>query len=345
LEITDGSKVLIVGSFGRKTGPLEESYAKAFESLGHFTVRFDLERAIDRNCRLGTLGRRLNRYIPVEAWIRKANRELVVMALREKPSIIIVSGQNPVRGGALAQIAAAGKVKIILLWPDTLLNVSDSLIAALPMYDMVACYGHSSCLIFRRLGAISVEWIPLAGDPFLHPLRNAPGRENYECDVSFVGNWRPEREVALTEIGKMEGIQMKIWGGNSWRRFAKTNPVIMNAWQRRPLYGKEFSDAVAASKINLNIIDDTNFPSANMRFFEIPCAGGLEVCSPCPEMESEFEHGDTIFYYRRQEELRDLIPMLLKDDRLRADVAGRSHRKVLERHTYNNRISKILSAL
>jgi len=342
-----GMKVMIAGNFASNRGGLEESYAKAFESLGCPVVRFEFGRAVSRSCRLGRFGRTFNRFVPVESWLRKANRELVVAALKEKPSMVIVAGQNPVTGGGLAQIAAALAAKRILLWPDTLLNVSDSLISALPMYDLVACYGRLPCAIFGKLGAGAVEWVPLAGDPVLHPslVTGNPRPSDYSCDVSFVGTWRPEREEALAAICAIPEIRVKIWGDGNWKRFAGKNPMIMKAWQGKGLYGAEFSAAVAGSKINLNVIDDTNYPSANMRFFEIPCAGGLEVSSPCPEMEPEFRDGETIFYYRKVKELPELIVKLLGDDKLRADVTRRAHEKILSGHTYRHRADKILTAL
>ena len=116
----------------------------------------------------------------------------------------------------------------------------------------------------------------------------------------------------------------------------------MKAWQGRALRGAEFAKAVASSKINLNIIDQTNYPAANMRFFEIPCAGGLQLCSPCPEMEHEFKHAETLFYYRDEGELSNQIRRLLDDGDLRERVRPAAHKKVMEKHTYSHRAKQIL---
>jgi spore maturation protein CgeB len=136
-------------------------------------------------------------------------------------------------------------------------------------------------------------------------------------------------------------FDLKIWGPD-WGRRCKNNLGIMNVWQGRALRGSEFAKAVASSKINLNIIDPTNYPAANMRFFEIPCAGGMQVCSPCPEMEQEFKNGETIFYYRSVSELSDQIRSLLDNSELRERVKHAAHRKVMEKHTYLHRVKQIL---
>jgi spore maturation protein CgeB len=117
----------------------------------------------------------------------------------------------------------------------------------------------------------------------------------------------------------------------------------MKAWQRRALRGREFAKASASSKVNLNIIDQTNYPAANMRFFEVLCAGGLQLCSPCPEMEHEFKHEETVFYYRHESGLSDQIRRLLDDSELRGKVKQAAHRKVMEKHTYLHRAKQILS--
>jgi hypothetical protein len=336
-------KILLVGSFSSWEGPLEESYARAFEILGAQIVRFDLGKRIDHYSCFGRVGRILNRFLSVEAWIRKANREVVLAVLEEKPDFVIISGQSPVQPGALAQIATMSNAKLILLWPDTLVNISTYIIMSLPLYDLVVSYGQQACSIFERLGARQAKWVPLAGDPELHPI--VEELTTFVCDVSFVGNWRPERERVLSLLCTMPDIKFKIWGEVDWKRFAGKNSAIMRAWQGKGVFGKKFAQVVGSSKINLNIIDHTNFPSANMRFFEIPCVGGLQVCSLCPEMENKFKHGETIFYYRKLEELPDMIRSLLNNDSLRKQVAQKAHAMVLSEHTYKHRAQQILELL
>lgn len=334
-------KILLIGNFSSWEGVLEESYVRAFEFLGAQVVRFDLAKHIDRHSRLGWIGRTLNSFLPIEQWILRANRELVIAVLEERPDFVIVSGQSQVQPGSLAQIASMSKAKLILLWPDTLVNLSSQIIISLPLYDLVASYGKQASSIFERLGAHRAAWVPLAGDPELHPVVEESA--DLACDLSFVGNWRAEREHVLSLLCAMPDIKVKIWGGADWKRFAGKNPSIMRAWQGKCATGKEFAEVVRSSKINLNIIDSTNFPSANMRFFEIPCAGGLQLCSPCQEMEGQFKDGETIFYYRKPEELPDLVRSLLSNAPLCKQVAQKAHAMVLSEHTYKHRAQQIIA--
>jgi spore maturation protein CgeB len=333
-------KVLIVSESFALPGCLETSYRRAFESLGIEVKVFALSAAIKRYRRFGRIGQLLEQVASIESWIRKANRELVIWCQKEKPDLIVVVGGARITFGALAQVKSATGARTTLIWPDTLLNLNERAAVCLPLYDLVASYSAAAVKTFIQWGAKRVEWIPLGGDPHLYLNAGQKSPPNYECDVLFVGNWRPEREEVLDYVGKMKGVRLKIWGGNYWRRDARS-PVVRAAWQGQPLYAPDFAFAVRAAKININVIDETNYPAANMRFFEIPCAGGLQLSSKCPEMEEEFKEGETIFYYERLEELPEIIGSLLADDNLRQSVADAAQKKIFQRHTYRHRAEKI----
>ena len=338
-------KVLLVGSFG--PGGLEHSYEVAFRDLECEVQVFDIAASINGHCRLGKVGRFFNEFVPIEPWIRKANRELALLARRFRPDLLIVFGQSRVRAGALAQIRSSVPTRMAFIWPDTLVNLSEETIAALPLYDLAASYGREAVIPLQLLGARRVEWVPLAGDPHMHlvGLLTASDRQEYGADISFVGGWCPEREGAIRLIlSEFQNKEIKIWGP-AWGRRCRGKRNIVKAWQGRPLYGGEFAKVLAASRISLNVIDDTNYPAANMRFFEIAMAGGLQVCSSCPDMENEFKHGKTIFYYHSLSKLVDLVRLLLADDPLRQQVAQNAHKLVMSRHTYRNRAQKIMELI
>lgn len=335
------SRVLLLGY----TEPhrLEQSYRSAFETLGCVVCLWDVAAAAQRYARLGPYGRMLNRFLPVESWERKANREMVLKAADWQPDIIVVVGNCPVQPGALAQAQILTNARLIHIWPDTLANLSANRLMCLPVYDIVATYCQVTVPYFEKLGARHVIWLPLAGDPCLHALHGEHATRDSPAvaDVAFIGGWRPEREAVLTRLGDFD---LKIWGPD-WGARCKGNHVIERAWQGRAVYGAEFARLVACSKSNLNIIDPTNYPAANMRFFEIPVAGGLQVSSSCPEMEEEFKHGEHIYYYKHVDELPGLLQSILNDERRAKDVASAAHAKVMAGHTYVDRARSILEEI
>jgi spore maturation protein CgeB len=333
-----GSRVLLVGHFA--SGSLERSYWSAFEALGCQVSGFDVLNVLDRYTRLGVAGRLFNQFVPVEPWVRKMGRELVVTAMRIKPALVVTFGHYPFRPGPLAQLKISTNSRLVHVWPDTLVNWHSDLTACLSLYDLIAGISYSALPAFKQLGARKTAWVPLAGDPTLHGS-TPPVSSSVSADIAFIGGWRPEREEALSCL---EGFDLKIWGPD-WGRRCKNNRVIQTAWQGGSAWGSEFARIVVSAKINLNVIDPTNYPAANMRFFEIPMAGGFQICSHCPEMEDIFCHGEHLLYYQQKEELPDLIRMFLHDEPQRREVAVAAHEKVMAAHLYQHRAQAILNEL
>jgi spore maturation protein CgeB len=331
-------EILIVGSAAM--GSLESSYGKAFSELGWAVSFWDPVQVTNRYVLGGRLGRMVSSFIRVEPWLMKANRQLVIDVMRLRPRLILTFTHPHLLPGALAQIRAAVDVTLLQIWPDTMSNWGATLSPNLPLYDLVATYSQATVPILKSMGARQVTWLPLAGDPELHPS-DTSYRSDLAAEVSFIGGWRPEREAVLSQL---QNFDLKIWGPE-WGRRCRNNQAITKAWEGRALRGVEFAQAVQGSKINLNIIDPTNYPAANMRFFEIPTAGGLQVCSSCHEMEAEFRHGEQIFYFHNQAELPELLRALLSDEALRTKVATAAHAEVLARHTYTHRAQRLLELL
>src|SRR5215471_12412224 len=194
-------RIMLVGT-PANTCTLESSYKSALDSLGHEVLGFDMPLAIRRSCRFGRVGREFNRYLPVDAWTKKANRSMVTTAIDFAPDMVIICGSSLVYPGALAQVRASIGSYLVLLWPDTLLNLGIHSIACLPLYDLVATYSKSTVEGLRTMGARSIKWVPLGGDPLLHSPAPLTGSESakYRADVSFIGGWRPEREKVLSEF-------------------------------------------------------------------------------------------------------------------------------------------------
>jgi spore maturation protein CgeB len=337
-------RLMLVGQFS--AGALERSYQRAFRQAGCEVEIFDMNQAVGRNVRFGRWGEKWNRFLPVEPWITKANRELVLAAQSFGPDVLVVVGQNPVRAGALAQIRATHPpVRTALIWPDSMVFLGGGTLLCLPLYDLVATYSSATVPVFDRLGAAAVAWIPLAADPEMHSPVALTGADDDRADVGFIGQWRPERESALDQLIRAKpDLRIKIWGLDWGRRCHRRSPV-RKAWQGHSVFHEDFASAVAGCKINLNVIDPTNYPAANMRFFEIAVAGGAQVSSRCPEMETIFRPGETVVYYQNEEELPEVVERLLADDEARGRIAVAAQAFVAAEHCYVHRAREILERL
>jgi len=318
-------------------------FVKALKNLGHEVERFDLFKVLLTYEKGGWLGRKVNRFWPVEAWTRKANRELAVFIQRFQPDHILISGDNPVQIGALAFARSIlPDLKVTLFWPDTLVNLSFSITQLSPVVDNLASYSSTAIDQFKLMGFRHCMWMPFAGDvEFLldESEEVSPGLYKYDC--SFVGGWRPERELVLEKITtSMPDISLRIVGP-LWSKRVR-NKQLIKYIDDKPRYGKAFGAFIRSSRINLNIIDDTNYPAANMRFFEIPAAGGLQLSSACPEMENVFIEGEDIFYYNNPDTIGERIRYILSNPEIADRVRLQGHHVVRDQHTYIDRMKSIV---
>jgi hypothetical protein len=340
------AKAVVVGRV--TTDALEGSYARAFEKLGISAAQWNMPATIDRNARGGRIGALVGQFWPVETWTAKASRELLLFVMDLRPDLVVVGGTNRVSAGALAQIKASlPKCKLVLIWPDTLLNCYSHSIDSLPVYDLVAAFSRESIDAFVRLGARRVSWVPLAFDPDLHPPDLQVGSEGTiyaDCDASFVGNYSPEREELVLHLTS-RGFRIKVWGPVEWRKSAKDRKALRKYWQGGPLFGKDYCLAIKSAPISLNPISPLTFPAANMRFFEILGMGGTPLSAPCPEMQDEFPDQEACFYYGDGKDVADVLERMIRCRQVLDAVVKTGQERILRSHTYVHRTKQILNTV
>ncbi|MBP6302544.1 MAG: glycosyltransferase [Bacteroidia bacterium] len=332
-------KVLLAGSFNTYT--LETSYKNAFTNEGHEVKVFDLPSATSKYIKFGKIGQLINSFLPVEAWIRKVNRDFVITAKEYQPDIVVTFANAELLPSSIMFLKSILPAKFVLIWPDTVFNLKSHILQSAPLYDYVASYSSTCVKVFNDYGFKKVKWIPLAADPNLHYSKHDDSTKKY--DLTFVGGWRPEREKIMSYIVEnFEGIKIGIWGPY-WDRSSDKN--LLKYSNSNALYGKDFTSVIQQSTISMNIIDDTNYPAANMRFFEVPVAAGLEICSSCPEMESTYKNREHMLYYSNEDELKQAIDFALSNKKICIDIIKNAHELTLSKHTYQHRVKEIVSDL
>ncbi len=321
------------------------SYGRAFEAVGAETSYFNLVGKLESYARLGGVGRTLSKFVAVEPWIAKGNRDLVTETLERAPDLLACTSSD-LRAGALAQIKVASpKTKVVLIWPDTMLNLSDRMIHCLRVADLVASYSKSSIPMLERLGAQKVVWAPFAMDTWLFPdvELTAAERSRYASDIGFVGNHRPERERDILRMIDA-GLRVRVWAAPDWAKCAAHKERLREYFQGGPVMGKDLVKALRGAVLAVNMIDPTNYPAANMRFFETYAARAVPLCSRCPEMEDLFREGESAFYFGPNE-LVERATSLLKDPAAVRRVGEMGRRLAEDGHHYRDRARVILGAL
>jgi spore maturation protein CgeB len=333
-------KILVVSDLSMYA--LGNAYIRALRKKSAEVFSFDLAANESKFIRFGKLGRKIHTFWPVEVWKKKANRELAVEYRRIMPDVVLVFGNVEITYGTIAFFRSVGSPRIILFWPDTLLNLNSFQKESASLYDLVATYSSASIEPFLQIGFKKAVFLPFAGDREFLGI-GGPSKE-FLYDISFAGGWRPEREAALTLIATTFPELKMLIKGTDWERFCK-NPILLKNCDPNPVYGKNFGDFIRSSRINLNVIDDTNFPAANMRFFEIPAAGGLELSSACPEMSSYFTNREDILYYNSEKEMIDQIKWVLDNPGEAEKLRKAAIEKIEKEHTYLDRVTELLKKI
>lgn len=331
--------ILMVGNMDETA--LEGSYKRAFETLNHTVTIFDLERHYQNHVQLGRFGQMIDQYLGVNTWMRKTNRELAVAIRAAQPDLVLVFGNTRVLFSTLAFTRSLGVGKTILIWPDPLTNLHEHVRASANLYDGVATYCAASVPVFQTMGFAKPVWVPLGGDPVLHRYTETVGKHTY--DLTFVGAWRPEREHTLDCVAaSFPTARIGIWG-TDWKRSGSKR--LRRLITPHPLRGAACSEVFGQSLLNLNVIDDTCYPAANMRFFEIPVAGGLQLASACPELADTFRHGEHILYFTDEETLCTTIENALTRPHDLHPIRQAGHALISESHTYTHRARQLLADL
>lgn len=318
------------------------SYYDAFKSLGHTVELFDTKTAIINFSKPAKIGYQIHRFFPVEAWIRKANKQLAEYVSEFKPDMVIAFTGAEILPGTFAYIKTLHETKIVWYWADPLPNLTRYIHDSLPLADLVATYSKASMGVFIQMGAKETCWIPFAADLAAHHSE-AFGSFVYEYDISFVGTWRPEREKVLQFIHeKFPELRLYIQGPY-WNRC--TCKPLKKYIVPKPVYGKGFTSIVNKSFLNLNVIDNTNYPSVNMRFYEIFAAGGAQIASASPEMADMFRDKQHLLYFSNEGDLIEKIKYAFSNKELIEKMKQDGQKELYDKHLYKNRATDILKAL
>lgn len=330
-------RMLILGSLSK--GALELSYINAAKELEIEVNVFDPSKEEMKYVKGGFIGRKVHAFLPVEQWIRKMNREIILLVKKVNPDLILLFTNTRVLPGTLACIKAIKpQIKIVWIWPDTPLNLEKHNFLNASLVDMTATYSSATIPVFERAGFPNIHWVPLAGDLKMHGTNTF--NDVFNIDVSFVGGWRPEREHVMGIIcDHFPNANIEIYGPY-WKRDCK-HAGVRSKIKGDGLYERQLAEFFNKSKVNVNVIDDTNYPSANMRFFEVSAAAGLQLTSACPEQEGIFKHHEHIIYFKSDEDIISEIKWILSHPNECKAIRSKANDLLRNNHTYTHRLSYI----
>jgi spore maturation protein CgeB len=328
---------------------LGASYARAFRQLGHEVTLLDPVAELRKN----SLWRfRLTRRA-FERQIITASNQRWIDQLSRMPAEMVWVGKGAWAVPWLWQELKRRRpeVKLVCYNADNPITTYSRganlpwITESIPCFDFYCTYNKSLLDPLRRAGAKSVERIPFAWDPELHPELepSEADRRRYGCDVIFIGNGDAYREKWMKKImaaAKSFGWRFSIYG--DWTRCRDQS--VLNVVRARQVYGLEMVKAVRSAKIAINILRIQNEGSHNMRTFEIPGCGGLMISQQSPEQEEFFTGNQAAVYFESASECVTKMRELIENEQRRQQIADAAHQNV-RRHTYLHRAATLLNAI
>ncbi len=159
--------------------------------------------------------------------------------------------------------------------------------------------------------------------------------------VCFLGNPDRRRAALVMEFVK-QGIKVDLYG-NNWEHFI----LHENACFFKPVYGLEFWKTLYRYRVQLNFMRIHNEDSHNMRTFEIPGVGAIQLAPDTPEHKIFFEAEQEIFLYQDINncfEKAHYILSLSKDEAVA--IRNRAQRRCVESgYSYHDRAKQALIAM
>jgi spore maturation protein CgeB len=330
--VASSATILIAGTF--EEWSIEHSYVRAFRRAGAHVETFDWWRDVLPEA--PNLAAR--RYI----WpliVRRLNARLVKRARLVSPDLVLVFKGLHVTSETVDRIRRIGAAAFCFN-PDNPFNpsvtsTSDQLRDAMPAWDCYFTWGRFLVDRLHSVGARRVEYLPFAWDPERHPHREPAAPPRY--GTCFVGNYSRHRERWLSAIAD---LNLAVWGPG----WAQADRSLRHCIRGGTLSGEPFSLVTSQSTVALNVIDPWNLPGHNMRTFEIPGCGGLQLATASAETAELFRAEEEILFFRTQSELREKVLEVTSSGELARSIADAGH-ALARSHTFDVRARRILDVL
>lgn len=124
-----------------------------------------------------------------------------------------------------------------------------------------------------------LRYFPFGAAHRFHAAGNisARDRKRFAAEVAFVGTCYPERCALIRYLNTQLDTPVRVWG-RGWRH-------CQGVRSQGPLSLADSLKAHACSRISLNLHHPDTDNGCNMKYYEIPAAGGFQICDWQPLLE------------------------------------------------------------
>jgi spore maturation protein CgeB len=258
---------------------------------------------------------------------RKVNNELIEMASSIKPDVIWVFKGMEIYPVTWKKLRGMG-IRLANFNPDHPFIISSrgsgnkNVTASVALFDLHFCYIRSLMSLIEEQFHISTIFLPFAFEE--SDITYMKEDEIQEINrICFQGNpdsYRADMILFLSE----NGFEVDVYG-YGWEKTKLVNRKNISLYPiaSRPDFWKKNQ----AYRIQLNLFRAHNVGSHNMRTFEIPAVGGIQLAEYSVEQAEFFVENEEIFFFRDKSELKQKVEMLLGFTSKQAELIRQKARK------------------
>jgi spore maturation protein CgeB len=225
-------------------------------------------------------------------------------------------------------------------------NRDDPFRALIPRYDLVLTYGGGDPVVhaYEELGARECVPIYNALDPSTH--HPVPPDPRFACDLGFLGNRLPDREVRVEEFflraASLLPASSFVLGGSGWAD--KSMPANVNAIGHVYTHEHNAFNCTPRAVLNVNRESMARYGfSPPTRVFEAAGAGACLITDEWVGIELFLEPDSEVLVASSGEAVAEHLRSLTSD-RARS-LGNAAYRRIIGEHTYAHRVVQLEALL
>jgi len=336
-------KILIIGS--DKVFSIENYYYKYLVELGYDIKRFNAQSIFYDYYYNGNIATKVIFKLGLSSIYKKINNQFIQIVEDVKPEIILVFKGMELTPESLFWAKQRG-MKLVNYNPDNPFVFSgkgsgnSNITKSIELYDLHFTYNLEIQKKLQEIHKVKNELLPFAFDISLDVFEVCQ-KEKEVLKVCFLGN--PDKlRASLIQSLANNGIEIDVYG-NDWNIFL----IHKNITSHPPVYGEEQWKTLRKYRVQLNLMRIHNLDSHNMRSFEVPGIGGIQLAPDTKEHRLFFEADKEIFLYKTVEECVSKIEYLLSLTTERANEFRVYAREAClnKKYSYKDRALQVLEVL
>ena len=262
-----------------------------------------------------------------------------------KPDIIWVFKGMELFPGSLRWAAEQG-IRLVNYNPDNPFlftgkgsgnkNVTDSI----GLYQLHFTYNLSIKKRLEKDYGVKTVFLPFGYDIDDDTLRVCRSEEEI-VKMCFLGNPDPQRAALIMSIAE-QGMPIDLYG-NDWGKFVHHKDIRFF----EPVYEVDFWKTLYRYRVQLNLMRIHNEDSHNMRTFEVPGIGAIQLAPDTPEHRMFFDEGKEIFLYKNIKECCEKAKSILALNSEKATAIRNNalRRSIDSGYSYRNRAQQAFTAM